>query len=90
MAFLRGCPGAARFTEVRPECVECPFCGAETEIWSDEPLAKCPNCGREVTRSRGASCIDWCAHARECVGQQKYERLMVVLENMTDEAKTGA
>jgi hypothetical protein len=55
------------------------------EIWPDEPLAKCPNCSREVAQSRGASCIDWCAQARECVGSEKYERLMLMAE-----AETGA
>jgi hypothetical protein len=27
------------------------------------------------TRFIGPSCIDWCAFAKECVGEQKYERL---------------
>ena len=87
MSFFQGCPGAINFREVRPDYIDCPFCGTELEIWSDEPFAKCPNCGREVTQSRGASCIDWCAHARECVGKEKYERLMHMLENMADETE---
>jgi len=87
MALFRGCPGVTRIKELRPEYIDCPFCGTEVEIWSDEPLAKCPECGRQVTRSRGASCIDWCAHARECVGHERYERLMAMLGTMTDEAE---
>jgi DNA-directed RNA polymerase subunit RPC12/RpoP len=90
MTMFKGCPGAISFREVRPEYIDCPFCGTELEIWSDEPMARCPDCGREVTRSRGASCIDWCASARECVGSEKYERLMAMLERMTDEAVTDA
>ena len=87
MSLFKGCPGAINFREVRPDDIECPFCGTEVEIWSDEATAKCPGCGREVTQSRGASCIDWCTCARECVGDEKYERLMLMLENMIAEAE---
>ena len=90
MAFYKGCPGAVNFREVRPDYVDCPFCGTEMEIWSDEPLAKCPRCGRDVTQSRGASCIDWCTYARECVGSEKYERLMLMLETMSTETEAEA
>jgi len=90
MAWLRGCPGATRSKEVRPEDIDCPFCGAEVEIWSHEQVAECPECGHKVTRSLGASCIDWCAHARECVGREEYERRMRMLENTTDKEETDA
>ena len=90
MSLFKGCPGAISFREVRPDYVDCPFCGTEVEIWSDEPLARCPGCGREVTQSRGASCIDWCSYARQCVGSEKYERLMTMLEQATAQAETGA
>lgn len=90
MSLFKGCPGAINFREVRPDDIECPFCGTEVEIWSDEPTAKCPGCGREIARSRGASCIDWCTYARECVGHEKYERLMQMLEQAVAEAETDA
>ncbi len=82
MAISKGCPGAINSRDVRPDDIDCPFCGVQVEIWSDEPFATCPNCGREVTQSRGASCVDWCASARECVGSEKYERLMRMLDNL--------
>jgi len=88
MSLFKGCPGAISFREVRPDYVDCPFCGTEVEIWSDEPLARCPGCGREVTQSRGASCIDWCSYARQCVGSEKYERLMTMLERATAQPET--
>ena len=49
MSFYKGCPGAINFREMRPEYIDCHFCGTEMEIWSDEPSAKCPECSREVT-----------------------------------------
>jgi DNA-directed RNA polymerase subunit RPC12/RpoP len=69
------CPGAARFREPTPEYTICPNCQAEVEIWSDEPLARCPSCGYWVSHEIGASCLDWCPKASECVGLDVYERL---------------
>jgi len=90
MSFLKGCPGAINLREVRPQDVACPYCGTEVEIWSDEPFARCPGCGCEVTQARGASCIDWCSQARQCVGSEKYERLMRMLANIAVEAEKSA
>jgi hypothetical protein len=75
MMIAKGCPGANVFKEPRPEYIDCPHCGQETEIWSDEPIAPCEHCGQVVSQSRGASCIDWCQHAVQCIGAEKYERL---------------
>ena len=71
----RGCPGAIVFKDARPEYVDCPHCGEEMEIWSDEPLARCAHCALWVSKERGASCIDWCQSAVECIGLEAYERL---------------
>ncbi|MCG6550753.1 MAG: hypothetical protein L7F77_00390 [Candidatus Magnetominusculus sp. LBB02] len=35
-----------------PNVVECPSCGAELEMWSDEDEARCKTCDAVVTRSR--------------------------------------
>ncbi|NPV07757.1 MAG: phosphohydrolase [Anaerolineae bacterium] len=75
MNLAKGCPGSLHLREPRPEYVECPNCQAEVEIWTDEPLARCESCGFWLTHEVGASCIDWCAKAAECVGLDLYERL---------------
>jgi hypothetical protein len=72
---IKSCPGAILVKEARPDYVDCPHCGEEMEIWSDEPLARCPNCNLWVSQERGASCIDWCQSAVECIGLEAYERL---------------
>ena len=61
--------------EVKPEDIDCPQCGAEVEIWSDELKARCRQCGTPVSREQGPSCIDWCSLAEQCVGTEKYQRL---------------
>lgn len=71
----QGCPGARMIRDAIPEDVACPHCGAEVEIWTDEVMARCPQCRGLVTRDVGPSCLDWCAHAVECVGPETYRRL---------------
>jgi DNA-directed RNA polymerase subunit RPC12/RpoP len=75
MSLFRGCPGAINIREVKPEEIKCPECGHQVEIWSDEQMARCSNCGARVSREQGASCIDWCSFAEECIGTDKYRRL---------------
>jgi len=75
MAFGKTCPGSNAIREPRPEYLNCPDCGREVEIWTDELKATCPGCGSKVFREQTASCIDWCPHAEECVGPEAYQRL---------------
>lgn len=73
--MFKGCPGAIRFREAVPEYIDCPRCGKELETWSDELLTRCPHCQALVSREREASCIDWCPHAVQCIGEEAYRRL---------------
>ena len=75
MPFDKSCPGARTIREPTPEDVNCPNCDETVEIWTDELKANCPSCGAKVFREQQPSCIDWCPHARECVGPEVYERL---------------
>ena len=75
MTLFSGCPGARTIREATPQYEECPHCGGEVEVWSDEPFARCPHCRGLVRQKRGASCLDWCAYAAQCVGLEKLQRL---------------
>ena len=66
--MLRACPGARMVREPRPQYVRCPYCEHEVEIWTDEYRRRCESCGEWVYRTQGATCLDWCAKAEECVG----------------------
>lgn len=81
MVYDKSCPGSRTIREPRPEYINCPDCGAEVEIWTDELKATCSSCGNKVYRAQQASCIDWCPHARECVGPEVYERLKPGVED---------
>lgn len=69
------CPGSKDIKQPKPEDIKCRKCGKTIEIWSDEVEAKCRHCGEINSRLMGPSCIDWCAFAKECLGEDKYRRL---------------
>lgn len=71
------CPGSQKFKRPEPENIKCPNCGQEVEIWTDEIKVICPNCNNVILREQeGASCLDWCKYAKECVGDATYNTYM--------------
>jgi predicted RNA-binding Zn-ribbon protein involved in translation (DUF1610 family) len=70
------CPGSRLIRQPVPEDIACIHCGAEVEIWSFEAVTRCPSCGGVVCRVQGATCLDWCAAAKACVGEDAYNRIM--------------
>ena len=68
------CPGQDS-RRLRAELHRCPKCGHEVEIFSDEVKVKCSKCGKNVYREKTPSCIDWCASARQCLGEERWRRL---------------
>jgi DNA-directed RNA polymerase subunit RPC12/RpoP len=70
--MLDKCPGSGNIRIPIPSYKECPECGKEVEIWSDEVRAKCTRCGAAVFRENEPSCIEWCKYAKECIGEGKY------------------
>ena len=85
MVFDRSCPGAQTIRQPRPEFIDCTNCGSEVEIWTDELKATCSKCGEKLFRAQQASCIDWCPHAKECVGPEVYARLKAGVEEDLEE-----
>lgn len=75
MARFR-CPGSDWAKEPKPECVDCPACGNEVEIWSDEFKRVCERCQKIVTKEAVPSCAEWCPKAEECLGTELYSKLM--------------
>jgi len=69
------CPGQDG-RELRVSMHVCPYCGAEVEMFSDETRVKCHSCGNYVCKDEVPSCIQWCAKARECLGEERWAALM--------------
>ena len=68
------CPGQD-INKLRVELYKCPNCSAEVEIFSDEMSVKCQKCGEKIYREKTPSCIEWCAKARECLGEERWKAL---------------
>ena len=68
-----GCPGQDN-RKLRVSVHKCPGCGAEVEIFSDETKIKC-KCGQMVYSDRMPSCVEWCASARKCLGEERWKQL---------------
>lgn len=74
MSISPGCPGQDR-RNVKVELITCPQCGYKLEMFSDEVKVLCPQCKEQVCRERLPSCVDWCKHARECIGEERWKKL---------------
>ncbi len=70
------CPGAKIIRQPKPEMFDCPKCGAEVEIWTDELKGSCPKCKTVVMRYQDQSCLEWCKLAKNCVGERAYNNFM--------------
>jgi hypothetical protein len=68
------CPGAANIRTPTLTIKKCPQCGDEVEVFSNDVSVKCSKCGFVVYNDI-ASCVQWCKHARECVGEEMYLKL---------------
>jgi len=69
------CPGAAHIRTPILSIKKCPQCGGEVELFSNDVSVKCSECGFVVYNDI-ESCVRWCRHAKECVGEEIYRKLM--------------
>ena len=70
------CPGAAGISGTPTLKVKtCPNCGGEIELFSTDVDRMCSRCGF-VAHNDITGCIRWCKFARECVGDELYEKLI--------------
>ncbi|MDD4859367.1 MAG: hypothetical protein PHR56_04100 [Dehalococcoidales bacterium] len=79
------CPGQD-MRNLRVEVFKCTNCGADVEIFSDESRARCQKCGTRIFREKMPSCIEWCASARQCLGEERWKQLMEFKEEIQKEA----
>ena len=82
--MLDGCQGKPR----TPTIIEkiCPRCGHEIELFSIDTERTCENCGF-VAYNDTLSCVQWCAYAKQCVGEEMYNAMMEIAANQEKERK---
>lgn len=68
------CPGASNILMPTIKIKKCPECGEEVEIVSSDMQTQCDNCGFTIYNDL-TSCVQWCAYAEECLGEELYNRL---------------
>jgi len=68
------CPGVENYKT--PTIIDkiCPNCGADVELFSVDTEMACENCGFVVYNDT-MSCVRWCKYARNCFGDELYEKL---------------
>ncbi|HVP93993.1 MAG TPA: hypothetical protein VMS89_02360 [Methanoregulaceae archaeon] len=49
----------------------CPQCGEEVEIFSNDIKVRCSNCGFVIYNDI-ISCVQWCKYAKKCVREEMY------------------
>lgn len=69
------CPGSDS-RNLRVELHKCPKCGVGVELFFDESRVRCQKCGQILYREKTPNCIDWCASAKECLGEAKWRKLI--------------
>ncbi|MEN8614681.1 phosphohydrolase [Dehalogenimonas sp. THU2] len=81
------CPGQD-FRKLRVELHRCPKCRSAVEIFSDEIRVRCQKCGEPVYREKAPSCIEWCASARQCLGEERWQSLKIETKEESNNAGT--
>jgi len=71
--MINKCPGRDP-KNLEAKNIKCCSCGYEIEIFSDEMGAHCPKCKSTVYLDRMPSCIDWCNSAKDCLGEEYYNK----------------
>ena len=75
--MINGCPGASKIKGT-PEIIlkTCPECGREIEMFTSDINVMC-ECGF-IAFNDLQTCVKWCAYAKECVGDEIYEKFMTI------------
>ena len=82
--MLDGCQGKPR----TPTIIEkvCPQCGETIELFSIDTQVACENCGF-IAYNDTLSCVQWCAYAKECVGEEMYEAMMKIAQQQKEQRR---
>lgn len=73
--LMEGCQGKPRTPTIHEKT--CPQCGNIIELFSIDTQVSCDHCGF-VAYNDTLSCVQWCAYAKQCVGQEMYEHMMEI------------
>ena len=81
--MFEGCQGKPRTPTIHEKT--CPRCGQIIELFSIDTEVPCDNCGF-VAYNDTLSCVQWCKYAKQCVGEEMYEKMMEIARQQKEEA----
>ena len=81
--IMDGCQGKPRTPTIEDRI--CPNCGNPIEIFSTDTEVACDKCGFVVYNDK-LSCVQWCKYAKQCVGEETYEKLMIIARRNQEKA----
>lgn len=77
-----GCQSKSK--EITLEERICPQCGNVIELFSVDTEVACEHCGF-VAYNDTLSCVQWCQYAKQCVGEEMYEKMMEIARHNKEE-----
>ena len=81
--MIEGCQGKPRTPTIHEKV--CPQCGSIIELFSIDTQVPCDNCGF-IAYNDTLSCVQWCEHARKCVGDEMYEQMIKIAAMQKEKA----
>ena len=81
--LMDGCQGKPKTPTIHEKI--CPICGNIIELFSIDTEVPCDVCGF-VAYNDTLSCVQWCEHARKCVGDEMYEQMMKIAQPQKEKA----
>lgn len=69
------CPGSANIRTPTLSIKKCPECGHDIEMFSTDLKVACDHCGFVIYNDI-SSCVQWCKHAKDCLGEEMYRKLV--------------
>jgi hypothetical protein len=73
--IMEGCQAKPKTPTISEKV--CPQCGNLIELFSIDTQVPCDRCGFMAYNDE-LSCVQWCQYARQCVGDEMYEKLMAI------------
>ena len=85
--LLEGCQARPRTPTIHEKI--CPNCGEVIELFSIDTQMACEKCGF-IAYNDTLSCVQWCEHAKKCVGEEMYEQMMAIVRQQKQKKKEDA
>ncbi len=76
--IYEGCQGKPRTPTIHEKV--CPQCGEIIELFSIDTEVACEKCGF-VAYNDTLSCVQWCQYAKQCVGEEMYNKMIEIAAN---------